>query len=76
METQEIVIRVGAEAARAYAAASPEERRCIDLLLSLRLGEVVAEPSAPLDQLMREISEKARARGLKEEKPDELLREE
>ena len=74
METREITIRVDAEAARAYAAASPEERRKIDLLLSLRLDEVTG-PSAPLEQVMREIGEKARARGLTEEKLDELLRE-
>ncbi len=67
METREITIRVDAEAARAYAAASPEEWRKIDLLLGLRLGEVTG-PSAPLDQVMREISEKARARGLTEER--------
>jgi hypothetical protein len=36
METREITIRVDAEAAKAYAAASAEEREKIDLLLSLR----------------------------------------
>jgi hypothetical protein len=75
METQEITIRVDAEAARAYAAASPEERRKIDLLLGLRLGEVTG-PSAPLEQVMREISAKTQARGLTEEKLGDLLREE
>ncbi len=75
METREITIRVDAEAARAYAAASPEERRKIDLLLGLRLGEVTG-PSAPLGQVMREISQNAQARGLTEQKLDELLREE
>jgi hypothetical protein len=38
METREITVRVDAEAARAYAAASPEERRKIYLLLGLRPG--------------------------------------
>jgi len=75
METREITIRVDAEAAQAYAAASPEERRKIDLLLGLRLGEVTGQ-SAPLEQVMREISAKARARGLTEEKLGKLLREE
>jgi hypothetical protein len=41
----------------------------------LRLGEITS-PSAPLEQVMREIGEKAQARGLTEEKLDELLREE
>ena len=35
METQEITIRVDPESARAYRAATPDERRKIDLLLSL-----------------------------------------
>ncbi len=75
METQKITIRVDAEAARAYAAASPEERRKIDLLLGLRLGEVTS-PAVPLEEIMRDISEKAQARGLTEERLDELLRAE
>ena len=75
METQTITIRVDPEAARAYEAATPEARRKIDLLLSLRLRQVTAA-AEPLPQVMREISEKAQARGLTEEKLDELLREE
>ena len=75
METQEITIRVDPESARAYEAARPEERRKIDLLLSLRLRQVTGR-AAPLEQVMRDISEKAQARGLTEEKLDELLRDE
>ncbi len=74
METQEITIRVDAETARAYEAASPEERRKLDLLLSLHLRQLT-EPPVPLKQLMREISEKAQARGLTEEKLNALLRD-
>lgn len=65
METREITIRVDAEAAKAYAAASPEEREKIDLLLSLRLSQVT-DPPASLEQVMRETSEAARRRGLTE----------
>jgi hypothetical protein len=75
METREITIRVDAEAAKAYAAASAEEREKIDLLLSLRLSQVT-DPSAPLEQVMREISEAAQKRGLTEERLSEILREE
>ena len=75
MDTREITIRVDAEAAEAYAAASPEEKEKIDLLLSLRLSQVTG-PVAPLEQVMREISEASRKRGLTEEELDELLREE
>jgi hypothetical protein len=66
MDTREIIIRVDAEAAEAYAAASSEEREKIDLLLSLRLAQVTG-PSVPLEQVMREISEAARAQGLTDE---------
>jgi hypothetical protein len=65
MEKREITIRVDAGAAKAYAAASPEEREKIDLLLSLRLSQVTGS-SVPLKQVMREISEAARKRGLTE----------
>jgi len=75
METREITIRVDADAAKAYTAASPEEREKIDLLLSLRLSQITG-PSAPLEQVMREISEAAQKRGLTEERLSEILREE
>lgn len=64
MDTREITIRVDAETAKAYAAASAEEREKIDLLLSLAQ---VTDPSVPLEQVMREISEAARAQGLTDE---------
>ncbi len=75
MDTREITIRVDAEAAKAYVTASSEEREKIDLLLSLRLSQVTG-PSAPLEQVMREISGAAQARGLTEEELSEMLREE
>jgi hypothetical protein len=75
MDTREITIKVDAKAADGYAAASVEERKKIDLLLSLRLSQVTG-PSEPLEQIMRETSEAARARGLTEGELDELLREE
>src|SRR5215213_7242889 len=75
METREITIRVDADAAKAYTAASPEVREKVDLLLSLRLSQVTG-PLAPLEQVMREISEAAQKRGLTEERLSEILREE
>ncbi len=72
MDTREITIRVDAEAAQAYAAASLEEREKIDLLLSLRLSQVTG-PSASLEQVMRETSEAARSRGVTEKKLAELF---
>lgn len=75
MDTREITIKVDAEAAKVYAAASAEEREKIDLLLSLRLSQVTGPPDS-LEQVMRKTSKAARARGLTEEELDELLREE
>ena len=72
---QEITIRVDPESARAYEAATPEERRKIDLLLGLRLKQVTS-PADSLARVMREISEKAQARGLTEDTLDEMLRDE
>ncbi len=53
MDTREITIRVDAQAAKVYAAASAEERGKIDLLLSLRLSQVTG-PSESLERVMRE----------------------
>ena len=74
MDTREITIKVNAEAAYGYAAAAAEREK-IDLLLSLRLSQVMG-PSASLEQITRETSQAARARGLTESELDELLREE
>ena len=63
METQEITIRVSQQAASLYEAASEEERRKLGMLLSLKLGEV-QRGKKRLEEIMSEISQKAKARGL------------
>ncbi len=63
METRSITIRVSSEAAFAYGAASAEQRRKLDALLSLKLIEVV-RANRPLEEIMNEISRKAQERGL------------
>ena len=63
MKTEEITIRVGAEAANAYRSASHENRRKFDLLLSLKLTDATKN-SGSLKGVMREISQKAQKRGL------------
>lgn len=74
METQEITIRVTPYAAHVYQSASDQERRKLDVLLSLRLSEV-AQPSRSLEQIMREASEEAQTRGLTPEILKEILDE-
>jgi hypothetical protein len=62
MPTEEITIHVDSEAANAYRTASEEERRKLDLLLSLRLKDAT-RPGAPLKQIMLEISQKGKRVG-------------
>lgn len=75
MPAESIRIRVDPEAARAYRSVSERERRKLDLLLSLRLREVT-EREESLEEVMREISRNAQARGLTEEALADLLRDE
>ncbi len=62
METDQITIRVDAEAAKAYRAASEEERRRIDSLLNLKLRSATRS-QVSLKRYMDEISKRAEARG-------------
>lgn len=64
MASANISIQVDAEAAKAYAAASPEERRKLELLLSLRLQDLTSSSTRPLNEIMDEIGREAEARGL------------
>jgi hypothetical protein len=68
------VICVTPEAARRYQSASEQERRKLDLLLSLQLTET-AHPDRSLTQLMKEASEAAAANGLTHEMLKEILDE-
>lgn len=74
METQSITIRVSPEAARVYNTATAEQQRKLEVLLSLKLTEVARAPR-PLEEIMDEISRKARARGLTPEVLESLLHE-
>lgn len=74
METQSITIRVSPEAARVYNTATAEQQRKLEVLLSLKLTEVARAPR-PLEEIMDEISRKARARGLTPEILESMLNE-
>lgn len=63
MTTIPIISQVDPQAARAFAAATPEIRRKQELLLSLHWLEATRTPES-LTQVMSEISRNAQARGL------------
>jgi len=74
MPMEEITIRVDPKAAQAYRAASEQERRNLDVLLSLRLQDALT-PGGSLKDLMRDISRKAQERGLTPEILESILDE-
>jgi hypothetical protein len=72
MKAREITIRVDPDAANAYLAATEEERRKLDLLLSLRLQDVMRRGET-LDDVIHDVSERAQARGLTPEILESIL---
>lgn len=74
MKTEEITIHVDPDAAQAYRSASDQDRRKLDLLLSLRLSDATRSAES-LKDLMREMSRKAQARGLTPEILQSILDE-
>jgi hypothetical protein len=71
-----ISIEVDPEAARAYEGASAEEKRKLQLLLSLRLREIISGPPKPLTEIMDKMGAEAQARGLTPEILDSLMHDE
>jgi hypothetical protein len=72
MPLRAISIQVTDKAARVYEAASPQERRKLDALLTLRLTEATAG-NRSLEDLMDDLGRKARERCLTPELLDEIL---
>jgi hypothetical protein len=72
MQTEEITIRVDSEAAKSYRAASEQERRKLDLLLSLRLHDVLHQRRS-LKDVIEDIGRKAQERGLTPEILESIL---
>ena len=70
-----IALEVDADTARAFAAASAEDQRKLQLLLSLRLRELTTRAARPLKEVMDEIGRDAEARGLTPEILESLLRD-
>ena len=76
MATTTISLEVDADSARAFSAASAEDRRKLQLLLGLRLRELTARPARPLEEVMDEMGREAEAGGLTADILESLLRDE
>ena len=63
MQTEEITIHVDLAAAQACRAASEQDRKKFDILLSLRLQDTL-HLGGSLKDVVREVSRKAQERGL------------
>ncbi|MEO1298035.1 MAG: hypothetical protein AAFW75_20100 [Cyanobacteria bacterium J06636_16] len=70
-----IQIRVSAEAADRFAAVSEEERRRIEVLLSLQLGDLT-KPKRSLEEIMDSMSNYAHSQGLTPEILESILNDE
>lgn len=68
-----ITIQVPDQIAQAYAASPPEQRQKYDLLLQLRLGELVARPLRPLSEILDEVGQQAEQLGLTDEELQGML---
>jgi hypothetical protein len=66
--TDQITVSVDPDVAAAYRMASQSDRRKLDLLVNLRLRDATRCESF-LDDLMRDISQRASQRGLTPETP-------
>ena len=76
MGTANITIEVEEAAAKAFSSASPEEQRKLQLLLSLRLQELMTSSGRTLQEVMDDLSRQAEANGLTPEILETLLSEE
>jgi hypothetical protein len=74
MYAESITIQVDPAAALAYRSVSDDDRRKLDLLLSLRLREMT-RPGKSLEDVMDEVSRSAQERGLTPEILQSILNE-
>ncbi len=68
-----IAVEVDSETAERLAAATPADRRKLQLLLRLRLRELLVRPARPLIQVMEQVGREAESRGLNSEILESLL---
>jgi len=74
MANPTITIPLDKETAQAYASASAEEKRKMQVLLSLWLRELALSQYSSLEQTLKEIADKAKNRGLTPEILDSILK--
>ena len=72
-ESDTITIRVPSELARAYHEAPPEERRKWQLVVGLSLRSLITSTPETLNQLIRDMSQRASAAGLTEAELEAVL---
>lgn len=70
-----IVISVPEADAVAFQNAQPRQRERLELLLRLRLHDLIAQPVRPLSEIMDEVSMTAAAAGLTSEELARLLQD-
>jgi hypothetical protein len=74
MANPTITIPLDRQTAQAYDAASPEEKRKMQALLSLWLRELAVSEYPSLEQTLKEVALKAKSRGLTPEILESILR--
>ena len=74
MANGRITIPLDPQTAKAYDSAAPEDKRKIQALLSLRLRDLTARQSPSLRQVLDEVGEKAKSRGLSPEILDSIVK--
>jgi hypothetical protein len=75
MDKASITIPVDPQTARAYDSAAPNEKRKIQVLLTLWLQELTSADAKPLEQVLEEVGRRAKERGLTQELLDSLLKD-
>jgi hypothetical protein len=73
MANPTITIPLDPQTAKAYDSANPDQKRKIQALLGLWLRELTFGENPLLEQILDEVGQKARARGLTPELLDSLL---
>jgi hypothetical protein len=74
MTTVPITLHLDAEAAKAYESIAAEDRKKIDILLGLRLKELLRPSKITLREAMDQLGREAKANGLTPEILESIIR--